>query len=257
MLHFYKHSPTHSICNEYRTIYIERHTKKRWAKKERNLPVAINKTWNEHLIQWNWYNETKPSWKDRSKKATMNNAISNRAIQSRTQPSSRATTKRIWMSFQLPAYGNETFCLIRTLMYAKRKTIEQFTLSDSWCFSGHFISKRLIKIRQNLFAFKGSSYHYQICSFSFVWMISSAMHQHLETIPNCDHLQFDSNLIVLSSSISHSQTHSHFAFNILYFLLDFVFLFGPALYLDCENWVSPSPFTFIPFAYYFVSKKIY
>lgn len=52
---FHKHSSPFFHPLHLDTVYIERQEEKRWTKKERNLPVAINKTWNEHLIQWNWY----------------------------------------------------------------------------------------------------------------------------------------------------------------------------------------------------------
>lgn len=122
--------------------------------------------------------------------------------------------------------------------------------SGSSHFSGHPTSKRLIKMRQNSFVSKGSSHHYQICSFSLVCKRFQIRYHHRLRYSIQMWLSFFLPFSLLL----------HFAFNLLYFLLDFVFfLFGPALNLDCENWVSahtfPSAWLLFRIAFIFHQKN--
>lgn len=100
---FHKHSPPLFLAHFIYTIYIERQ-KKRWAKKERKLPESINKTWNEHLIQWNWYtmkrNETflerQKEKGDYGIRHLQQDESSHFHTQSRKQSLFHATNEQIW-----------------------------------------------------------------------------------------------------------------------------------------------------------------
>lgn len=158
--------------------------KKRWTKNEQNLPVAINKTWCEHLIQWNWYNEANRIEKTEVERRLWNVAFVTRRVlyaillyiflHSNTLNVLlllKCFERQMNKYDEFYSYGNETVSVLFITNFDVCKAYNNRPICASrFILLWTFYSKKIIKIRQNSFALNGNSSHLQICSL-LVWIV--------------------------------------------------------------------------------------